>query len=372
MVIFHLAGGWYFGAQIRSDALQVKPFDTEGITIVAIDGSAITLDGGEDPPDDLNSSDLLGLDYGTGYGQVGEATENPDGTVTRPFTWIAGAEPEPGVEATLHAVAYPRDLRAQALPEWTEVTFTAGFGEFPAWQAAYPGAETWVIMVHGRGSHRDEGLRMLVTLSDVPVSKLLISYRNDEGAPQTGDRLARFGTTEWTDLEGAVGYAIANGAQDVVLVGFSMGGAISLAFLERSDLADRVSAVILDAPALDLGGMVSARAGDTDVIPGIPWKVPWTLTFTAKKFAEIQYGVNWWVLDYLSRSGSIAVPILLLHGDADDTVPVQQSIELADARADLVTLEVFEGAGHVRSWNVDPDRYERVVRRFLSEILGIG
>ena len=54
-------------------------------------------------------------------------------------------------------------------------------------------------------------------------------------------------------------------------------------------------------------------------------------------------------------------------GEADTTVPVEESRELADARPDLVRLVVVEGAGHVQSWNVIPQRYGDVVSRFLRD-----
>jgi fermentation-respiration switch protein FrsA (DUF1100 family) len=51
-------------------------------------------------------------------------------------------------------------------------------------------------------------------------------------------------------------------------------------------------------------------------------------------------------------------------------VPLATSQELAAARTDLVRLVVVTNAGHVRSWNVGPDDYERRVEQFLNEITG--
>ena len=62
-------------------------------------------------------------------------------------------------------------------------------------------------------------------------------------------------------------------------------------------------------------------------------------------------------------------PILLFHGTADATVPVATSDALAAARPDLVkTYERVPGAGHVRSWNLAPVRYEQDVRAFLARL----
>ena len=58
-------------------------------------------------------------------------------------------------------------------------------------------------------------------------------------------------TPSGSDVEAALLVAAERGAADVVLFGWSMGGAIALQVVARSWLADRVRAVVLDAPVLD-------------------------------------------------------------------------------------------------------------------------
>ena len=50
-------------------------------------------------------------------------------------------------------------------------------------------------------------------------------------------------------------------------------------------------------------------------------------------------------------------------------MPIETSRRLASLRGDLVTLVEVEGAGHVRSWNVDYRTYEAQVAKFLREKL---
>ena len=53
------------------------------------------------------------------------------------------------------------------------------------------------------------------------------------------DGFYRFGETEWEGLEGAAQYALDKGAEDLILVGYSMGGAIITNFLFESLLAEQ-------------------------------------------------------------------------------------------------------------------------------------
>ena len=47
----------------------------------------------------------------------------------------------------------------------------------------------------------------------------------------------------------------------------------------------------------------------------------------------------------LTHAGDISAPVLLLHGDADAVVPVEQARAMA-ARLDDVELHEYEGEGH--------------------------
>jgi len=78
--------------------------------------------------------------------------------------------------------------------------------------------------------------------------------------PEDPSGLLRYGLTEWKDLEAEVEYAIDQGSAGVVLMGLSMGGGVIAAFLERSDLASEVRALVLDAPMLDFSQTIDDNA----------------------------------------------------------------------------------------------------------------
>jgi fermentation-respiration switch protein FrsA (DUF1100 family) len=120
---------------------------------------------------------------------------------------------------------------------------------------------------------------------------------------------------------------------------------------------------VLDAPALDWDRIVSWTGAERG-IPG--W-----ITALGKQATTLRTGLDWNELSQPAHADAFATPILIFHGDADDTVPLEVSEAFAAARPELVTLHVFESAGHVESANVDRTRYAETIEAWLRG-LGIG
>ena len=155
----------------------------------------------------------------------------------------------------------------------------------------------------------------------------------------------------------------------MVLVGFSMGGGVVAAFLQRSDLASSVRAVILDAPMLNFSATVDDNASrETLPLVGVP--VPPSLTAVAKWMAGWRFDVAWGDLDYLADADAFDVPFLVVHGTEDTTVPIATSEEFERLRPDIVALVRCRGAEHIECWNLDPERYAERVLRFLRQTVG--
>jgi len=72
------------------------------------------------------------------------------------------------------------------------------------------------------------------------------------------------------------------------------------------------------------------------------------------------------VLYGFDTAGALAedVPVLLLHGDRDEILPVEEARQIAESARDA-SFEVVEGAGHVVSVDA-PDRFSEILRAFLN------
>lgn len=358
--------GWYYAGEIQAGALQVEsepdPFDLRVQSI--IDGK-ITLETTAETSSTgrWDKAGTWGLASSDTYNQVGKIVELRDDVVVRDLVPL-GPLPRVGDAVRVESSTYPGDPQTAHGIAFQEIQIPAALGHFPAWFTS-GGSDVWVILVHGKGADRREFLRILPTLVEEGYSTLAITYRNDRGLPASPSGYYQFGADEWEDLDAAAAFALASGVKDLVLVGNSMGGAIVVSFLYNSPLADRVTGVILDSPALNLDALIDYGASQRRVA-GMP--LPGALTGLAKFLATLRFGIDFQSVDYLKRTQELAAPILLFHGGADTRVPISVSDRLAEARPNIVEYATFDGAAHTGSWNIDRERYEDLVRRFLARL----
>lgn len=311
---------------------------------------------------------VWGLAFDDGYGRV-SGVLGPDGDgQRRRFRLISGERPGDGTAAQLDASAYPPDPAAVGLP-WERVSYEAPLGPTPAWLFT-PGdassatrSHTWAVHVHGRSARFHEAFRLVPALAAAGLSSLAIAYRNDPDGPRAADGRSRLGATEWQDVEAAVRFALGRGARDVVLVGYSMGGTLAMACAARSTVRSRLRALVLDAPVLDWTPVMRLAA----VERGLPRPVVPLLVPPAMGLASRLAGFDWDLIRH--DPAALSLPTLLVHGDADPTVPIELADVLAETRPELVTYLRVPGAGHVRSWNQDPEAYESTLRAFLVAVL---
>ena len=72
--------------------------------------------------------------------------------------------------------------------------------------------------------------------------------------------------------------------------------------------------------------------------------------------------------DSIDKIGRVDAPILILHGTADDTVPVALGRRLRDAAPAGVRWVEFSGGSHSRLYSDDPGLYQQAVRSLISRL----
>jgi uncharacterized protein len=325
----------------------------EDVEVEAVRADAIVLERTEA----TERPGIYGIEWSGGHARIGAIVARDDSSVTRRLSGIEGT-PKAGTKVGIDPQVYVGDPRSAHGLAFRDVPVPDPLGAMPAWlvDAKRP-RDTWAIFVHGIDGTRQDGLRVLPALHAAGLPTMLISYRNDPGAPKSKDGLIHMGQTEWEDLDAAARWALANGARDLVLVGQSMGGAIVTRFMRESRLADRVRTLVLDAPALDWRSILDAKASELHV-PFLAWPVRTTIS--------LRNGFDWSSMDEIAHAHEFRLPILLFQGLADDIVPPADSEQFARRLPELVTYVPVPDAGHIESWNVDPTAYDRRLTAFLA------
>lgn len=341
----------------------------ENLQILAVvqtgDGLEVILPANEDTT--VEGTYSLYFDEGRGHARIGAIRSfvPREGTVQREVEAVYCGDIRSAVRGWWSGAVYPTPSALGFADERVNVP-TAG-GDAPAWlvRAEAPAA-TWAIMVHGRGVQRSEGLRAVRTARELGMTSLLVSYRNDGEAPFAADGRYGLGMTEWQDVESAMDYAFSHGAHEVVLFGWSMGGAICLQAADRSRHRTRIRALVLDGPVIDWMDVLTHQA-ELNRIPAPAGMLgQWLIS---NKLGRLVTGLSTPVdlksMDWVSRADQVTVPTLILHSEDDEFVPVGPSAELAERNPDFVTLERFHRARHTKEWNVDPDRWHAITTDWL-------
>lgn len=350
-----LAGvmSWHYSSILLVPDHDAGPYELE---VVAVEDGRVTLPRGED----TERPGTYGLDWDGGHAVVGPVLASDGDSVVRSVRAVEGGL-EPGTHVALDPHVWEGDPQETIGLPFEEVEIEGELGPMPAWRVDPPRAsETWAIFVHGINGTREAALRVLPTLRRAGLTTLAITYRNDEGAPPAPDGKHHLGLTEWRDVEAAARYALAQGAERLVVIGYSMGGAIVTQFAQRSELRDRVEGLVLDAPALSWKPILALGATEVGLPEWAAIPVRWAVA--------LRIDVDWDRLDALQHTEALRLPILLFHGTEDSVVPITTSEEFARALPQEVRFHRVPRAGHVESWNVDPRAYERRVLAFLAAI----
>jgi uncharacterized protein len=337
------AGAGYFFAQQVLTPARWYP-----LVVRSVSGSQIVVTRTEDTERPIP----LGLVWRRGHAILGDVVRVDRNTVVREVSTVVRGSLARGLRAYTTSAVFDGDPRSVHGLEFTSAFVPGPLGHFPAW--VVPGSDTWVIAVHGRGASRTEALRILPTLAASGATTMVISYRNDLGAPAGRDGCYHLGASEWEDLTAAAAYARAAGARRIVLYGWSMGGAIALNAL-RHEAIPGVVGLIMDCPVVDWTATLRMQAAMR--------RLPAPLTWSAIRLVEQRIGTRLVDLDF--RGYQPPVPTLVFLDADDRLVATEPTREFAASSG--ATLVESEGGGHVRSWNVDPARYESAVAGFLRE-----
>lgn len=317
----------------------------------------------------------LYFDGGASFARIGEITSfTPrDGTLARRVESVSSGDLRTAVRGWWSSVAYLTPQEAGFDAE--DVVLDLPRGRAPAWyvpaeNSAGPlaGRNIWAIMVHGRGGLRTEGIKALPAAAELGMDSLLISYRNDGEAPAAADGKYGLGITEWEDVEVAIRCALDRGAEEIILFGWSMGGAICLQTADRSPLAVHVRGLVLTGPVIDWIDVLASQAKALKIPEPVGRLTRWFISNRGgRRVTGLASPVDLKVLNWIDRSDQLHMRTLILHSIDDNLVPYGPSRDLAHKNP-MVHFVPFNRARHVKEWNHNPQRWEKHVKQWLIEL----
>ena len=222
--------------------------------------------------------------------------------------------------------------------------------ELDGWFIPNKASKKAVVVCHGYPMDKSDVLGLTVFLA----REFNLLYFDFRATGRSGGFFSTGGAREVRDIDAAVKFLEDRGfAGRIGAFGFSMGGASILLSSNPG-----IKARVLDAPYADLGGELDYVFGAWGV-----WRKP--LLMMMKGWSLLFTGVNINAVSPAKAAAGLTTPLLLVHGDADRQVPLENSRRIKAAYP-AAELWVVKGAGHGENWYKAGNAYEVRVKAFFN------
>jgi pimeloyl-ACP methyl ester carboxylesterase len=246
------------------------------------------------------------------------------------------------------------------------------------WLPAASAGDDWtpdpheaIVLLHGWSGSIAPDLVDLAPLLRRTAAVLGLDFG---GHGDSDDAPTTFGWREVEDVAGALAWLGERGVRQVALMGSSMGGITAIAAvavlgdgrLAGADTDPTAPVLSAPAPRPRIIGVVGESVAP-DLVTAVANRMagPFRRAMAGRLFAGMaaRLGADPRSTEPIRVVGLVEpVPLLLLAGGADRTVPVAASERLAAAAGPSVELVIFPDAGHGAAHRADPARYEAIVQ----------
>jgi uncharacterized protein len=233
-----------------------------------------------------------------------------------------------------------------------------------------------IVLLHGySGSVAPDVVEYAPFLRRI-ASVFALDFR---GHGESDDAPTTFGMHEVEDVAGVLAWLADRGINRAALFGTSMGGMTAIASvavlgdgrLAAADTDPDAPAITAPPPRPQIVGVVAdSVAPELRIVVGNRMPLPFGRFFADRGFdraTRLLQGDPRHT-EPIRMIGLLEdVPLLLLHGEADETVPLADGRRLADAAPRGSRHLVLAGAEHTRGHALDPAGYEAAVGAFLRD-----
>ncbi len=212
------------------------------------------------------------------------------------------------------------------------------------------------ILLHGQGDNRAGMLGNADMLLRHGYSVLLPDAR---AQGESGGAIATYGVKETDDLRRWFEWLENNLAPHCIDgLGDSMGGAI---LLQTVAVEPGFCAVVAESPFASFREAAYDRLGQAfHTGPWLGRTVLLPAVTAGFVYADLRYGINFERASPADAVARTRVPVLLIHGLADDNLPPRHSEQIKAGNPNVVLWEP-PNAGHCGAAGAEPEEYERRV-----------
>jgi pimeloyl-ACP methyl ester carboxylesterase len=199
-----------------------------------------------------------------------------------------------------------------------------------------------VLYLHGNGSNVGANVEHANRFHRLGLSVFAIDYRGygkSQGDFPSESQVYEDAQLAWDYLVKQRGV----NPHQIYIYGHSLGGAIAI------DLAVRHP----EAAGLIVEGSFTSTRAMVDFQKGLFWLFPIDLLLTQR-------------FDSLSKVDRLQMPVLFIHGTADNVVPVEMSKKLFDAAPEPKQLYIVPDGGHNNVAQIGGAEYMQIVSKFLG------
>ncbi len=169
------------------------------------------------------------------------------------------------------------------------------------------------------------------------------------------------GFKEQQDILGAINFIKSKNIGDIIgVIGFSMGASTALSSIDKTN---DINFVIADSPFSDLKTYLHYNMKFWTGLPDFPFVPMVLLNF------KLIYRVNYNNVSPVNSVSKSKIPVLLIHGKKDTTIPYTESLKIKksfkNSKSKLVS---FSDSIHIGSYFIYPKKYEVVLKDFLESI----
>lgn len=216
-----------------------------------------------------------------------------------------------------------------------------------------------IVFSHGYAGDCSPDLIYAPMFHQAGFNVCLFDYRAHGASQGTWTSLVYF---ERRDLLAVLDFLRMRGVTQVGLIGFSMGGAIALA---TASLSPMVVGTVSDCTFAELKTIVRNAAIVRQVPPLLASVIGWLVVL----LASVRLRANLFSADPIHWVGKIApCPVLIMHGTADEAIPVTEAQRLFDAAREPKQLWIVPGAKHRQIEEVAKEEYRRRVLEFFETV----